>query len=169
MWRHKIWFKNNSKICCNNTHSPEPYYFPIPLKDSCLSLGIGATSVWEREREREIGRARGRVCTCSWTMVCKVRWTSLAIPLASPQTYKYAPCETRLQKCAACTWTRIVDAVRKICYTSQTAILLVSYHYLPGPSSYVEHTPFVDPPVKMQQSTLRAHLVPQNCLAHPHK
>ena len=113
MWRHKIWFKNNSKICCNNTHSPEPYYFPIPLKDSCLSLGIGATSVErEREREREIGRARGRVCTCSWTMVCKVRWTSLAIPLASPQTYKYAPCETRLQKCAACTWTRIVDAVR---------------------------------------------------------
>jgi hypothetical protein len=56
-----------------------------------------------------------------------------------------------------------------ICCISQTATLIASYHYLPFPSSYVEHTPFVDPPLKMQQSALTAHLVPQNCLAHPHK
>lgn len=29
---------------------------------------------------------RERAFTCSWTMVCRVRWTSLAIPLASPHT-----------------------------------------------------------------------------------
>jgi len=166
MWRYKIWFKNNSKICCNNTHSPEPYYFPIPLKDSCLSLGIGATSVWERERLGGRGveyvPAPGQWYAKSDEHLWPYPWhhhKHINIPPVKPGSKNVQPVHEK----ELLMWLEI------ICYTSQTAILLVSYHYLLGPSSYVEHTPFVDPPVKMQQSALRAHLVPQNCLAHPHK
>lgn len=48
--------------------------------------------------------------TCSWTMVWSVRCTSLAIPLASPHTYRYPSWEIKLQTWEACTY--IISCIR---------------------------------------------------------